>query len=79
MFNNASSHLFHGGHFEIGHNDKLLNKSLINHLISTAYMFLNQIILLTEVFVQNRIYAHELFLFRKYCLLFSRRPSWIGS
>ena len=50
----GKKHGFYGGHFEIGHNDQLLDESSIGHLILTKGMYLNQIVSLMETFVQKR-------------------------
>ena len=54
-------HGFYGGHFEIGHNDQLLDESSIGNLIQTEGMYMNQIVPLMETFVHKRTCCHKLY------------------
>ena len=58
-------HGFYGGHFEIGHNDQLLDESSIGNLILTSGMYLNQIAPLMETFVL-KLYAKKLKKIKKF-------------
>ena len=48
-------------HFEIDHNDQLLEKSSIGNLILTYGMYLNQMVPFMEDFVHKRTCCHKLY------------------
>ena len=55
------NHGFYGGHFEIGHNDQLLEESSIGNLFLTNGMNLNQMVPLMETFVEKQTCCPKLY------------------
>ena len=57
----VKNHGFYGGHFEVAHNDQLLDESSIGNLILTQWMYMNQMVPFIETLVQKRTCCHKLY------------------